>query len=80
MEGGEHWKMIQQQLNRLVVYRQQPRTLGTLAGAGESSAIAAGAVPFESGYSRCCHCFSEPFQLFVEVFLDQIGYVGLFHG
>jgi hypothetical protein len=40
--------------------------------------FAAGAGPSESGHTRCC-CFPERFLLFVEVFLGQIGRVGLLH-
>ena len=58
---------------------RRERLWRTVAGEGESSAIAAGAGPLESGHPRC-RCLPEPFLLFVEVFLDQIGFVGLLHG
>ena len=66
-------------VSNVFVGERRERLWRTVAGEGESSAIAGGAGPLESGHPRCC-CFPEPFLLFVEVFLDQIGFVGLLHG
>ena len=66
-------------VSNVFVGERRERLWRTVAAEGESSAIAAGAGPLESGHPRC-RCFPEPFLLFVEVFLDQIGFVGLLHG
>ena len=66
-------------VSNVFVGEWRERLWRTVAGEGESSAIAAGAGPLECGHARC-RCFPEPFLLFVEVFLDQIGFVGLLHG